>query len=167
MKKATLYFDGSAQPKNPGECCSGAVLLIDDVEHIFSQNIGSGSNNTAEYNGLILGLNHALRLGVDEIEIFGDSQLVIKCVTGEWGSKQAHLTICIQYVRQLLSQFDSWSIEWISGDDNPADSPSRKAIGSHQSVQKVVETDMLKFEKGVALKNPLVSSIDRIKKKKV
>lgn len=125
--KATLYFDGGTAPTNPGRCTAGAVLLINDTRKEYSQVLGEGSNNSAEYGGLILGLTKAIAEGVTDIEVLGDSDLVVRCVNGEWGSKQAHLSIAIQYCRLLLSQFNSWSLTWIPRAGNIADALTRQS----------------------------------------
>lgn len=126
MLTARLFFDGSTEPTNPGPCRAGASLMFPSGEVLhYSLLVGQGTNNTAEYAGLALGLTKALERGVTHLEAFGDSTLVVKCVNGEWASKQAHLTVHIQYCRLLLSFFDSWELTWVGRNFNIADMPSR------------------------------------------
>jgi ribonuclease HI len=148
--KAVLYFDGSAEPTNPGRATAGAVLQLEDgQQHSFTQYLGQGSNNSAEYGGLILGCIQATNLGVKEIEIYGDSRLVVNCVNGTWKSKQAHLTLHIQQARGLLNYFDEWSLKWIPRDRNIADAYSRcKTLYSHGFILSV---DNCSFKESVLL----------------
>lgn len=135
--KGILYFDGSAAPTNPGMCTAGAVLLIGDSNKQYSQLLGQGTSNSAEYGGLILGLTKAIEEGVTEIEIYGDSKLVVMCVRGDWGSKQAHLTLCIGYARVLLHQFESWSLTHIPREENIADPATR--VNTHAVALKPIK----------------------------
>lgn len=131
--KAILFFDGSAAPSNPGHCTAGAVLIMDDdKKHEYTQFMGSGTNNSAEFGGLILGLNKAIQKGVKEIEIYGDSDLVVKCANGDWNTKQAHLFLALSYVKDLLSCFQSWSIQWIPRENNIADAMTRGNLTPEQ-----------------------------------
>lgn len=128
MLKGKLYFDGSAEPTNPGEATGGAYLEVEDGRVLtYTQFLGKGSNNSAEYGGLILGCFHALNEGVTHICIYGDSQLVVNCVNGKWRSKQAHLTLHIQQARMLLEKFEEWEVNWIPREKNLADPYSRVA----------------------------------------
>lgn len=85
--KYQAWFDGACWPNPNGHAASGAVIKLDGAivfEH--SEYIGSEktSNNVAEYCGLIAVLKFALEHGQCEMVIHGDSDLVIKQITGEW-----------------------------------------------------------------------------------
>jgi hypothetical protein len=77
-----LFFDGSARNKQAG----ASVVLIDphgeQVKYMVHLNFGA-TNNMADYEALIFGLTAALSLGVRELLVKGDSQLVIRQVRGE------------------------------------------------------------------------------------
>ena len=80
-----MYFDGGSRG-NPGSAGSGALLCRKanhrDEFTIWSGGsyLGSQTNNVAEYNGLILGLEAAMDLGISVLEIKGDSNLIINQV---------------------------------------------------------------------------------------
>jgi ribonuclease HI len=78
----TLFFDGSARNKKAG----ASVVLIDphgeQVKYMVHLDF-EATNNMAEYEALIFGLTVALSLGVRELLVKGDSQLVIRQVRGE------------------------------------------------------------------------------------
>jgi ribonuclease HI len=77
----SLYFDGGSRG-NPGLSGCGAILYNESQDCIWSggKYLGSQTNNVAEYNGLIMGLEAAADLGTAALEIRGDSRLVINQV---------------------------------------------------------------------------------------
>ena len=89
---ATLFTDGGARG-NPGPAGSGYVLEAPDGTILASNGraIGVATNNVAEYQALIDGLAMALELGLGEIEVVSDSQLLVKQMTGEYRVKNSAL----------------------------------------------------------------------------
>ena len=92
MTRATLYADGGARG-NPGPAGSGAVLLDEDGVVIaeLMRFLGHATNNVAEYTGLIIGLEEALRRGIDELDVRMDSLLVVQQMKGIWKIKHPGL----------------------------------------------------------------------------
>jgi ribonuclease HI len=90
--KATLYTDGGARG-NPGPAAYGYVLEADDGTLLAAhgERIGVATNNVAEYRALIAGLEKALELGLDEVGVVSDSELLVKQMTGEYRVKNAAL----------------------------------------------------------------------------
>jgi ribonuclease HI len=90
--KATLYTDGGARG-NPGPAAYGYVLEADDgtVLAAHGERIGVATNNVAEYRALIAGLEKALELGLDEVGVVSDSELLVKQMTGEYRVKNEAL----------------------------------------------------------------------------
>jgi ribonuclease HI len=90
--KARLWTDGGARG-NPGPAAFAYVLEADDGTVLAAQGegIGEATNNVAEYRGLIAGLARAVELGVDELEIVSDSELLVKQMRGEYRVKNAAL----------------------------------------------------------------------------
>ena len=83
--KYILYFDGACKG-NPGKGGSGAVLYKNS-KIIWSDSIlldGITTNNRAEYNGLILGLNEAKNRSIKNLIVKGDSKLVIQQMAGKY-----------------------------------------------------------------------------------
>ncbi len=115
--KGRLYFDGSARP-NPGRMRIGVVLQTENGETEISKDVGDGTTNVAEYRALIEGLKKALDMGVDEIEIFGDSTLVVEQVLGNFRVRDPKLKELHSEVVKLLEKFKRWSIEWIPDSEN-------------------------------------------------
>ncbi len=90
--KARLSTDGGARG-NPGPAAYGYVLEADDgtVLAAHGARIGVATNNVAEYRGLIAGLEKAIELGVLELEVVSDSELLVKQMTGEYRVKNEAL----------------------------------------------------------------------------
>ena len=90
--KARLSTDGGARG-NPGPAAYGYVLEADDgtVLDARGEAIGVATNNVAEYRALIAGLERAVELGVGELEVVSDSELIVKQMTGEYRVKNAAL----------------------------------------------------------------------------
>jgi ribonuclease H / adenosylcobalamin/alpha-ribazole phosphatase len=86
--KARLFTDGGSRG-NPGPAASAYVLEADDG-HVLAacgETIGVATNNVAEYRALVNGLAKALELGVDDLEVMSDSELVVKQMNGEYRVK--------------------------------------------------------------------------------
>jgi ribonuclease HI len=90
--KAKLSTDGGARG-NPGPAAYGYVLETEDgaVLAAHGETIGTATNNVAEYRALIAGLEKALELQVDEVDVVSDSELLVKQMRGEYRVKNAAL----------------------------------------------------------------------------
>jgi probable phosphoglycerate mutase len=90
--KARLSTDGGARG-NPGPAAYGYVLETEDgtVLAAHGEAIGEATNNVAEYRALVAGLEKALELAVDEVEVVSDSELVVKQMRGEYKIKNEAL----------------------------------------------------------------------------
>jgi ribonuclease HI len=90
--KARLFTDGGARG-NPGPAAAAYVLEADGGEVLASHGeaIGVATNNVAEYSALIAGLERARDLGVTELEVVSDSELMVKQMRGEYRIKNEAL----------------------------------------------------------------------------
>jgi ribonuclease HI len=90
--KARLSTDGGARG-NPGPAAYGYVLEADDghVLAAYGEAIGRATNNVAEYRGLVAGMTEAAELGVRELEVVSDSELLVKQMRGEYRVKNEAL----------------------------------------------------------------------------
>jgi probable phosphoglycerate mutase len=90
--KARLFTDGGARG-NPGPAAYGYVLESEDGDVLAAHGeaIGTATNNVAEYRALIAGLQKALELGANELEVVSDSELLVKQMRGEYKVKNAAL----------------------------------------------------------------------------
>jgi ribonuclease HI len=83
-----------------------------------SEVIGRATNNEAEYRAVLLGIELAGQLGADEVELVGDSQLIVRQVKGDYKVKQEHLQPLRDEVLKALKRFDTWSIRHVKRDEN-------------------------------------------------
>ena len=89
---AKLWTDGGARG-NPGPAAYAYVLEDEegDVVAAHGEAIGVATNNVAEYSALIAGLEKAVELGIGELEVVSDSELMVKQMRGEYKVKNEAL----------------------------------------------------------------------------
>jgi ribonuclease HI len=104
--KATLSTDGGARG-NPGPAAFGYVLERDDggVLAAHGEAIGRATNNIAEYRGLVAGMAKAAELGVRELDVVSDSELLVKQMLGEYRVKNAALRELWEQANALERRF--------------------------------------------------------------
>lgn len=103
-----LYSDGACRG-NPGIGGAGAVITDTDENILWEgkKYLGNCTNNIAEYKALILGLNGALTHGYKSLEIYLDSELLARQISGVYKIKNETLKELMSQVRSLLSSFES------------------------------------------------------------
>ncbi len=111
MMRVSLYCDGASRG-NPGPSGAGVVLLDEKGEQIFelSRYLDNGTNNEAEYRALVRGLEAAADLGVKRIEIFSDSELVVRQLSGKYKVRNPRLRSLFDQAVSRLQQFDDYAI---------------------------------------------------------
>jgi len=102
-----LFFDGCSKG-NPGEAGIGAVIYDKNGSEIWSYSgyIGKATNNESEYRALIVGLTQAIKNNINSLIVFGDSQLVIKQVNGEYDVKAINLIEFHSTVLRIKKNFE-------------------------------------------------------------
>jgi ribonuclease H / adenosylcobalamin/alpha-ribazole phosphatase len=90
--KAKLSTDGGARG-NPGPAAYGYVLEAEDgtVLAAHGEAIGVATNNVAEYRALVAGLEKAVEVGVSDLEVVSDSELLVKQMKGDYRVKNEAL----------------------------------------------------------------------------
>lgn len=120
---------GSRGNPGPGAC---GVVLKDRNGNVLEQKgkfLGVCTNNEAEYEGLILGLETALEMGADDAEILMDSELVVKQLKGEYRVKNAKLLPLYQKAKKLEQKIGAVSYFAIPREQNKlADSTVNKIL---------------------------------------
>jgi ribonuclease HI len=119
--RLVINVDGGARG-NPGPAAIAAVLSTPEGEVLeqHGERIGGATNNVAEYRALLLGLERARSRGAKEVELIGDSELVVRQVRGEYKVKDEALRGLHAKVVKALAEFDRWSIHHVSREDNAA-----------------------------------------------
>jgi ribonuclease H / adenosylcobalamin/alpha-ribazole phosphatase len=103
--KARLSTDGGARG-NPGPAAYAYMLEADDgtVLAAHGEAIGVATNNIAEYRALVEGLRKAVEVGVDELEVVSDSELVVHQMRGEWKIKKDTLRLLWDEAQELAAR---------------------------------------------------------------
>ena len=114
-----VNVDGGSRG-NPGPAAIAAVASEPGggVLAERSERIGSATNNVAEYRAMLLGIELARELGAKEVELIGDSQLIVRQVRGEYKVKDPNLKPLREKVVKALVDFDSWSIKDVRRERN-------------------------------------------------
>ena len=77
--------------------------------HIIKTNkfLGNGTNNEAEYSGVLLGINKIIELGIRNanVHFLSDSQLVVNQLSGRWRIKDPRMRSYVDEIRSLLDQY--------------------------------------------------------------
>lgn len=117
--KVVVNVDGGARG-NPGPAAIAAVVQDSGggVLEERGKKIGRATNNVAEYKALLLGIERAAALGARELELVGDSELIVKQVKGEYKVKDATMRELHAEVKRALRGFDSWSIRHVRREHN-------------------------------------------------
>jgi ribonuclease HI len=129
-KRLEIYIDGGARG-NPGPAGIGVVILDSSGKKVkdISKYIGEATNNIAEYNALLYGLEEVLILRADEIKINLDSELVAKQISGEYRVKDAGIRPLFERAINMLKGFKNFEINHIDRSKNKeADKLVNKAI---------------------------------------
>ncbi len=119
MKTAKLFTDGGARG-NPGPAAIGGVLTIGDKKFNFSEYIGKATNNQAEYQALLKGLELAKEHQVEELACFLDSELVVRQINREYKVKDAELAILFVKIWNVAQKFKKINFSHIPREMNTA-----------------------------------------------
>lgn len=136
INELELYIDGGARG-NPGPAAC-AYLLLDQAGRLIKSEgiyLGESTNNIAEYNGLIRGLQAARELNAKELNIYSDSELLVKQIIGEYKVKNLKLQELMEKAQKLLLSFDRWQIKYIPREAN-------------KEADKLVNATLDEYEKG-------------------
>jgi ribonuclease HI len=119
--KATMFADGGSRG-NPGPAASGAVLF--DEGGIVLREVGTflgvATNNVAEWTGLVTGLEAALELGIDDLSVRLDSELVVKQISGAYRVKHEGLIPLHAKAKMLLRKFARVDVQHVRRKENAA-----------------------------------------------
>ena len=121
MSRFTINFDGGARP-NPGPAAIGVVLRDADgkVVEAVGEKIGEATNNIAEYRALLRGIELAVEHGATDLEVIGDSQLVVRQIEGAYKVKKPQLKPLHEQALSALAELDNWEIRHVMREENAA-----------------------------------------------
>jgi ribonuclease HI len=115
----TVNVDGGARG-NPGPAAIGVVLRDAEGQVVeeAGETIGEATNNVAEYRALLRGIELAKAHGAGDLELIGDSELVVRQVEGRYKVKNAGMKELHAEVVRALRGLDSWSIRHVRRAEN-------------------------------------------------
>jgi ribonuclease HI len=120
--RAVAHIDGGSRPTNPGHAGFGVVIHLHPGGklHLLSRYIGWRTNNVAEYFALITAVKYAKALGAQELEVKGDSRLVVEQVHGRWRVRSDDLAPFNREARDLLAALfpSAWTLDWVRREEN-------------------------------------------------
>lgn len=125
-----IHIDGAARG-NPGPAGVGILIIGPDgqvVERIH-RSIGEATNNVAEYRALLLALERARALGCAEIEVYSDSELLVRQLQGRYQVKHPVLRALYTKVRGRVAGFRRFHITHVPREENAeADALANRGI---------------------------------------
>jgi ribonuclease HI len=116
-----MFADGGSRG-NPGPAACGAVLYDSEGSVVREVGIflGVATNNVAEWQGLIAGLEAAHTLGAESVKVRLDSELVVKQLRGEYKVRQPHLIPLHARAKNVLRHFTRVDIQHVRRNQNAA-----------------------------------------------
>jgi len=133
QEKVKLYTDGGARG-NPGPAAAGVVIKdsIGDLIESFGEFLGEITNNQAEYQALILGLEHVKKIGAKEVEVFMDSELIVNQLNRKFKVKNKDLASLFVKAWNLSLGFKKITYQHIRREQNKAaDAEVNRVLDEH------------------------------------
>ncbi|XP_022013788.1 uncharacterized protein LOC110913248 [Helianthus annuus] len=138
-----LYTDGASNEDGAG----AGLRLVSPDKHKFTYAIRldfKSTNNEAEYEAFLPGLQLAIKMGVWHIEAHVDSMLVAGQINGQYEAKGDIMALYLSQAKTLLQTFYSYKVHHINRSENkPADAPSKLESTSFQHLAKDVRIEVL------------------------
>lgn len=125
-----IHIDGAARG-NPGPAGVGVVIIGPDGEVVerLHRGIGEATNNVAEYRALLLALERAQALGYTDIEVYSDSELLVRQLQGRYQVRHVALKELFADARERIGAFRRFSIQHVPrGQNAEADALANRGI---------------------------------------
>jgi len=138
MAPLEIYTDGGSRG-NPGPA-AGAFIITDQAgKQICAQArfLPDATNNIAEYTALLTALQKTISLGVKNVKIFSDSELMVKQINGDYKVKNDNIRELFSQCFALLDELTSWQITHIPREKNKlADKLVNRAIDAAKDIEQ-------------------------------
>lgn len=134
-EEVTVHIDGGSRG-NPGE--AGVGVYFQDRSgaplQSISRYIGRATNNTAEYQALLIALARAREAGVKHLRVFSDSELLVNQVNGRYRTKVPHLQQFLQEAIRLMREIGRVDVAHVRREQNKeADALANEAMDSRDA----------------------------------
>lgn len=129
-KHATMFSDGGSRG-NPGTAGAGAVIFDEDKNIIWQggRYCGTNTNNFAEYHGVLLGLEQALKHKITHLKVYLDSNLIVEQMNGNWKVKNINIKPLFEQAKKSAENFVELSFHHVPREQNKiADQLANKAM---------------------------------------
>jgi ribonuclease HI len=130
-----LHVDGASRG-NPGPAGFGVHVAAPDGSEVASLfgYLGTATNNVAEYQALLHGLRFALARGARGVEVYSDSELLVRQIEGRYRVKNAGLLPLHREARALLARFERARVAHVPREENrEADALANRAVDERAS----------------------------------
>jgi ribonuclease HI len=134
-KAFCLHVDGASRG-NPGDAGFGVYVTAPDGSEVASLfgYLGTATNNVAEYQALLHGLRFALARGASAVEVFSDSELLVRQIEGRYRVKNTGLQPLHREAQQLLARFAKARVAHVPREKNrEADALANRAVDERAS----------------------------------
>jgi len=113
------YIDGGSRG-NPGPAGYGVVIqdVAGNTVDTLSKSIGKATNNVAEYHALLAALEHILEQNGQRLQVYCDSELVVRQMQGRYRVQSADLKPLHERARQLAKRLEHFAIQHIPREQN-------------------------------------------------
>jgi len=141
-----MFLDGSCQSGQGGVAF---VVKTNDGEVLceYHNFIGPATNNVAEYVALLAALDWCLANGADVVNIYSDSELLVRHMSGEYNVKAHHLLHLAYQIKAKIDNLKSVTISHIHREDNElADLLAKRAVEIRQPYMKYFNRKRLRME---------------------
>ncbi len=117
--KLVVHIDGASRG-NPGPAAAGFVLNDSNGTRLQAKAVvlGEATNNVAEYTALVKALEAAKQTGAEEIDVFSDSELLVKQINGQYKVKSEQIAPLFQQAIDLLGRFRNWKVRHVAREKN-------------------------------------------------
>ena len=136
-------MDGAANTQGSR---AGLILTSpDEVDVEYALRFGfKASNNEAEYEAVIAGLNLAHSMEAEQLEVCSDSQLVVKQIEGSYEAKGEKMALYLRRVQELIKKFVQVKIKHVPRSENSrADMLAKLATASHENLDRLIPVEYL------------------------
>ena len=114
----TMYVDGAADLHSKTAGIGGVIYIGSEELITFSEYLDDATNNEAEYESLIYGLKLLVNLSILNVDIYSDSELVVRQINGEYKVKNDRMNKLYLKATSLLSGFENWTFTHVLRDKN-------------------------------------------------
>lgn len=139
MEKIRVFTDGACSGNGTAEALTGIGVVVEWVGKpptVISKHYGKGTNNTAEYNALLEGLQYIYDEKIMAVEIKSDSNLMVNQVNGNWKVKDATLKelcwLAQKRINYLIQEGYDVTLEYIPRKFNLADEPAKQGVNAFE-----------------------------------